>query len=57
MPGMSARHHYLTRHAEPDEAGRLTERGARQAALLGRRLASVPFASVRTRSTPSTDQV
>lgn len=47
MLGMSARHLYLTRHAEPDDDGSLTEQGARQAELLGRRLARVPFASVQ----------
>lgn len=47
MPGMSVRHLYLTRHAEPDDDGRLTERGSRQAELLGRRLSRVPFASVQ----------
>lgn len=44
---MSVRHLYLTRHGEPGEDGRLIERGARQALLLGRRLASVPFTSVQ----------
>ena len=47
MPGMAVRHLYLTRHAEPDDDGRLTERGVQQAVLLGRRLADVPFRSVR----------
>jgi broad specificity phosphatase PhoE len=47
MPVMSVRHLYLTRHAEPDDEGRLTERGVRQAELLGLRLSSVPFGSVR----------
>jgi probable phosphoglycerate mutase len=52
MQGMSVRHLYLTRHAEPDAGGRLTERGARQAELLGRRLSSVPFASVQHGPSP-----
>ena len=47
MPGMSVRHLYLTRHAEPDDDGRLTERGVQQAVLLGRRLSNVPFGSVQ----------
>lgn len=47
MPGMSLRHLYLTRHAEPDSDGRLTERGVQQAVLLGQRLSSVPLASVQ----------
>lgn len=48
------RHLYLTRHAEPDEDGRLTERGARQAALLGRRLSDVPFLSIQHGPLPRT---
>lgn len=44
---MPVRHLYLTRHAEPDDAGRLTQRGAEQAGLLGERLSAVPFGSVR----------
>lgn len=44
---MSVRHLYLARHAEPDDDGRLTERGVRQAVLLGRRLSNVPFGSVQ----------
>ena len=44
---MSARHLYLTRHAEPGDDGRLTARGVRQAVLLGRRLSDVPFGSVQ----------
>ena len=44
---MSVRHLYLTRHAEPDDDGRLTERGVQQAVLLGRRLSNVPFGSVQ----------
>ncbi len=44
---MSVRHLYLTRHAEPDDDGRLTERGVRQAELLGRRLSHVPFGTVQ----------
>jgi probable phosphoglycerate mutase len=47
MPGMSVRHLYLTRHAEPGDDGRLTERGVQQAGLLGRRLSHVPFGTVR----------
>lgn len=47
MPGRPARHLYLARHAEPDDDGRLTERGAQQAVLLGRRLAHVPLGSVQ----------
>jgi probable phosphoglycerate mutase len=43
---MSVRHLYLARHAEPDDHGRLTDRGAQQAVLLGRRLSDVPFGSV-----------
>jgi broad specificity phosphatase PhoE len=43
---MSVRHLYLTRHAEPDDDGRLTERGVQQAVLLGR-LSNVPFGSVQ----------
>lgn len=46
-PVMSVRHLYLTRHAEPDDDGRLTERGVQQATLLGRRLSDVPFRSVQ----------
>jgi broad specificity phosphatase PhoE len=43
----ATRYLYLARHAEalPDESG-LTERGTRQAELLGRRLQDVPFSSV-----------
>lgn len=40
------RHLYLARHAEPDGDGVLTDRGARQAALLGQRLSVVPLTSV-----------
>ena len=47
MPGMSVRHLYLTRHAEPDDDGTLTERGVHQAGLLGRRLSKVHFGSVQ----------
>jgi probable phosphoglycerate mutase len=46
MPGMAVRHLYLTRHAEPDDEGQLTDRGVRQAVLLGQRLSDVPFTSV-----------
>lgn len=42
---MSVRHLYLARHAEPDDDGRLTDRGVQQAVLLGRRLSNVRFAS------------
>ncbi len=44
---MSVRHLYLARHAEPVEDGGLTERGVRQATLLGERLSHVPFRSVQ----------
>ena len=44
---MAVRHLYLTRHAEPGEEGRLTERGVRQAELLGQRLAHMPLGSVQ----------
>ncbi len=44
---MSVRHLYLIRHAEPDDDGALTERGVRQAVLLGRRLSHVPVGSVQ----------
>ncbi|WP_198346335.1 MULTISPECIES: histidine phosphatase family protein [Nocardioides] len=44
---MSVRHLYLTRHGEPGEDGSLTQRGADQAVLLGRRLADLPFDSVQ----------
>jgi len=41
------RHLYVARHAEPGSDGdSLSRRGTRQAALLGRRLADVPFAAV-----------
>jgi len=42
----ATRYLYLVRHAEalPDESG-LTERGRRQAVLLGRRLRHVPFST------------
>lgn len=43
---MAVRHLYLVRHAEPGDDGELTERGARQAELLGRRLSDVPLTSV-----------
>ncbi|GAA5060002.1 histidine phosphatase family protein [Streptomyces similanensis] len=47
MPGTSARYLYLTRHGEasPDES-RLTDRGRRQAALLGERLRGAPLTAV-----------
>jgi broad specificity phosphatase PhoE len=43
----ATRYLYLVRHAEalPDESG-LTERGRRQAVLLGRRLRNVSFSTV-----------
>lgn len=44
---LRTRHLYLARHAEPrDGDAALTDRGARQAELLGRRLADVPFAAL-----------
>jgi probable phosphoglycerate mutase len=50
MTGMvhrHARHLYLARHAEPtDDGSALTDRGTRQATLLGKRLAGVPLAVV-----------
>ncbi|WP_055590065.1 histidine phosphatase family protein [Peterkaempfera griseoplana] len=47
MTGTSTRYLYLVRHGEalPDESG-LTEKGRRQAVLLGQRLRSVPFSAV-----------
>ncbi|MFE6223765.1 histidine phosphatase family protein [Streptomyces sp. NPDC057854] len=47
MTGTATRHLYLTRHAEatPDESG-LSERGRRQAALLGDRLRGAPLTAV-----------
>ncbi|WP_218031104.1 histidine phosphatase family protein [Nocardioides psychrotolerans] len=53
---MSVRHLYLTRHAEPDDDGRLTERGAQQAVLLGRRLSEVLFGSVQHGPLPRATQ-
>jgi broad specificity phosphatase PhoE len=53
---MSVRHLYLTRHAEPGDDGRLTERGVRQAVLLGRRLSNVPFGSVQHGPLPRATQ-
>ena len=53
---MSVRHLYLTRHAEPGDDGRLTQRGVRQAELLGRRLADVPFDSVQHGPLPRTTE-
>lgn len=48
MAGTASRYLYLVRHGEakPDQSG-LTERGRRQAELLGKRLRDVPFAAVR----------
>ncbi|WP_206053625.1 histidine phosphatase family protein [Nocardioides iriomotensis] len=43
---MPVRHLYLTRHAEPDAHGGLTERGVRQAVRLGQRMSAVPLTSV-----------
>lgn len=40
---MSVRHLYLVRHGEADALGAPTDRGRRQAELLGRRLASAPI--------------
>ncbi|MFJ5677514.1 histidine phosphatase family protein [Streptomyces sp. NPDC093097] len=47
MTGTATRYLYLARHGEalPDESG-LSEQGRRQAALLGRRLASRPISAV-----------
>jgi probable phosphoglycerate mutase len=47
MTGIATRYLYLVRHGEalPDESG-LTERGRRQATLLGQRLREIPFAAV-----------
>ncbi|MEU5714983.1 histidine phosphatase family protein [Streptomyces sp. NPDC020403] len=47
MSAAATRHLYIARHAEasPDET-ELTENGRRQAVLLGRRLADVPFSAV-----------
>lgn len=44
---MPRRHLYLTRHAEPNDDGGLSERGVQQALLLGRRLSTVPFELVQ----------
>lgn len=59
---MPVRHLYLARHAEPSahgddgDDGGLSERGRRQAALLGRRLAGVPLGSVRHGPLPRAEQ-
>ncbi|MFJ5925544.1 histidine phosphatase family protein [Kitasatospora sp. NPDC092948] len=47
MTGTATRYLYLVRHGEalPDESG-LTEKGRRQAVLLGQRLRDVPFSAV-----------
>ncbi len=47
MPGTADRYLYLARHGEatPDESG-LTDRGGRQAVLLGERLRSAPLTRV-----------
>jgi hypothetical protein len=44
---MSVRRLDLTRPAEPDGHGWLTQRGVQQAVLVGRRLSKVPFGSVQ----------
>ena len=46
MPDVAVRHLYLTRHAEPNDDGELTERGVRQAMLLGQRLSDLRLTSV-----------
>jgi serine/threonine-protein phosphatase PGAM5 len=43
---MATHHLYLARHGEADALGELTERGRRQSALLGARLARVPVDAV-----------
>ncbi|MFC0673491.1 histidine phosphatase family protein [Brachybacterium hainanense] len=43
---MATRHLYIARHGEADAFGALTERGAEQARLLGRRLAHLPLDAV-----------
>jgi probable phosphoglycerate mutase len=48
MTAMDDRHLYLVRHAEPtDDRSALTDRGTRQATLLGTRLAGIPFDLLR----------
>jgi probable phosphoglycerate mutase len=48
MVDRHTRHLYLARHSEPtDDGSALTERGRRQAAFLGNRLARVPLAVLR----------
>jgi len=53
---MSVRHLYLARHAEPGEQGELTDRGIRQAVLLGQRMSDVPLTSVRHGPLPRSAQ-
>ncbi|WDM15680.1 histidine phosphatase family protein [Streptomyces lavenduligriseus] len=57
MTGTATRYLYLVRHGEalPDESG-LTERGRRQATLLGRRLRDVPFTAVHHGPLPRAEQ-
>ncbi|MFJ4814106.1 histidine phosphatase family protein [Streptomyces sp. NPDC088801] len=57
MTGMATRHLYLVRHGEalPDESG-LTERGRRQATLLGQRLREIPFTAVHHGPLPRAEQ-
>ncbi len=57
MIGTATRYLYLVRHAEAllDESG-LTERGRRQAVLLGRRLQDVPFSTVHHGQLPRAAQ-
>ncbi|MEU7556732.1 histidine phosphatase family protein [Streptomyces eurythermus] len=57
MTGTATRYLYLARHGEalPDESG-LTERGRRQAALLGRRLRDVPSTAVHHGPLPRAEQ-
>jgi probable phosphoglycerate mutase len=48
MDDLRVRHLHLVRHAEPtDDRSALTDRGTRQATLLGNSLAEVPFALVQ----------
>lgn len=57
MTGSATRYLYLARHGEasPDESG-LTERGRRQATLLGQRLRDVPFTAVHHGPLPRAEQ-
>lgn len=43
---MTTRHVYLARHGEADAFGQLTQRGLRQADLLGERLADMPIDAI-----------